>query len=404
MKIFLAYDAENGAIACYWEYFFKSCGVWAEKKLFEEMLQIPDDFTGIAMVSPKDLEELPAGSLSGYAYRLPEARWAADRKPLSWNRSAELKYDYRNIIKSVFEESLCGMISLLFEIYFRNELWKACWFYEEFAKGDSVRWDEYIVQICEKGLKDIWNNIRRYGENEYIRYMEFYYRYILYGVKFRFLSQRQENCGRLREEYLPVLNRYRQNAMFQHLAGRICELTSVANKMASIYYLQAVRYQACSVFYYDLGHVFEKAYGNDKRALKFYTEAYKLDRDNYKALYKLASGYEVQRKWMEAYYFYNKIDAQLSRTVEINYETGNAVSAQEIEYLYKVRKRLSHIYRLIFGCEYRESNSVYRIDEVTDTYLCAKSFRALEQFMEEPGKGGEIAEELNSKFTGACFQ
>lgn len=311
---------------------------------------------------------------------------------------------YRSLIKSISgDEKEYQTLTQLFQIYSGNQLWKACWLYEEFAKGDIRRWDKEIVRICEKGLDSIRESIRE-TENEHILYMEFYFRYILCGAGYRALSRRHEKCRELLEDYRPVLERYGNNAMFQHLAGRICELSSVANKQAVFYYQKAAKQQSCSDFFYDLGHSFEKVYGDDKMALRFYREACELDSENYKALYKLASGHEMQREWIEAYCLYSRIEKKLGALIEQNYYCGGAVSVQEIEYPYKACKRLSYICRQIFGWGDVEDRYAEKRSEISGKYLSAKSFRKLAALMGEPEKGGEIAEEIKNKFTGKCYQ
>lgn len=316
---------------------------------------------------------------------------------------APKKY-YKKLIRSIsVDEEEYQTLTQLFQIYSENQLWKACWLYEEFAKGDIRRWDREIVQICEKGLNSIQES-RFERENECIRYMEFYYRYILCGAGYRTLSRRHEKCRELLEDYRPVLERYGSNAMFQHLAGRICELSSMANKQAVFYYQKAAKQQSCSDFFYDLGHSFEKVYGDNKIALRFYREACELDSENYKALYKLASGHEMQREWIEAYCLYSRIEKKLGALIEQNFYCGTVVSVQEIEYPYKACKRLSYICRQIFGWGDEEDGYVEKRTEIAETYLSAKSFRKLEALMEESGKGEEIAEEIKNKFTGKCYQ
>ena len=518
MKIFLAYDRENAANASYWEYYFKSCGIWAEKKSYKEKLKIPTGFKGVALVSPKRLEEYSGGNISDFVYRMPDGNQSislgsympatvightvavgstclpartkvhvtikpepgnlaeAKLKELvrlddgqlrkarvnllsgtdsdkpkkkkravkgvvtkglqsggeasAWSdidkcaqikaikpvrvqaHAAERDDDvnvapgkyYRSLIESISgEDREYQRLTQLFRIYTGKQLWKACWLYEEFAKGDIRRWDKEIVQICEKGLDSIRDNIRE-TENEHIRYMEFYFRYILCGAGYRALSRRHEKCRELLEDFRPVLERYGSNAMFQHLAGRICELSSVANKQAVFYYQKAAKQQSCSDFFYDLGHSFEKVYGDDKMALRFYREACELDSENYKALYKLASGHELRREWIEAYCLYSRIEKKLGALIEQNYRCGSAVSVQEIEYPYKAYKRLSHICRRIFGWGDEEDGYVKKRSEITEKYLSAKSFGKLAALMGEPGKGGEIAEEIKNKFTGKCYQ
>ena len=413
MKILLAYDRENATNASYLEYYFKSCGIWAEKKSYKEKLKIPTGFKGVVLVSPRDWMSI-WGNISDFVYRMPDGNrsislssympaWSdSDKcaqikaiKPVQVQAYAAERDDdvsvapgkyYRSLIESISgEEREYQRLTKLFRIYTRNQLWKACWLYEEFAKGDIRRWDKEIVQICEKGLDSIRDSIRE-TENEHIRYMEFYFRYILCGAGYRALSRRHEKCRELLEDFRPVLERYGSNAMFQHLAGRICELSSVANKQAVFYYQKAAKQQSCSDFFYDLGHSFEKVYGDDKMALRFYREACELDSENYKALYKLASGHEMQREWIEAYCLYSRIEKKLGALTEQNYRCGSAVSVQEIEYPYKACKRLSHICRRIFGWGDEEDGYVKKRSEITERYLSAKSFGKLAAMMGEPEK------------------
>ncbi|MCM1237612.1 MAG: hypothetical protein NC489_46710 [Ruminococcus flavefaciens] len=403
MNIFLAHDRENAAIASCWEYYFRSCGIWVDRKKYKEDLEIPRGYRGLAIISSKKLRRHLEGGASEYACFLTDERIFVRENIIARNDD---KY-YESIIRNLFEEySVCQVFIELFQIFRKHHLWTASWLYEEFANADIRRWDEEIVRACKKGLRSIEEAfpVHTYREDKYIAYMGFYYRYILCGTENRTLSMRLLKCRELLDDFMPVLGQYGKEAMFQHLAGRICELSCVENKQAIFFYQKAVKYLQCSEFLYDIGHSAEKVYRNDELALSFYRRACKMDGDNYKALYKLAVGNEIQKEWADAFYIYGIMERKLGKAVKKNFEKGSMVSHREIEYLYKACKRLYYIYRQVFGCGSDENNYSTKLKKITDKYLSAQSFKELEVFMGEPGKGEEITEEINNKFKGTCYQ
>lgn len=403
MNILIIYDGQEAVIASYWEWFFKSCGIWVEKREYRGDLEQRQAEHCLIILRSEFLERYQNMEDIGVGHVFLVV--------------GEEKLYYKNNIISQREDNSAGKImnhlfgdnskftclDELFKIYSGNNFWMACWLYEELGREGIKRWDTIITEICEEVLRLIEIELRLELDNIYVQYMRFYCQYIRCGV-YRSSSMRLVESKNLLKNFLPLLKKNDKEEMYFYLAGRICELNFVENKQAVYFYRKAAKRNMISDFLYDIGHSLEKVFGDDEHAIVYYRRAYLNDKSNYRALYKLALDQELRRQWTEAFNLYSRIVRQLQEVVEDNYAQGNAASVKEVDYLYKAYKRLLYIYRQIFGCGDTVNGYTEKIEAVERKLETGYSFNGIASYMGDEALKTEIAEEIKEKFKGKCYQ
>lgn len=403
MNLFLVYNPEKAVIANWWEYFFKSCGIYVEKRKFSDTSKIskPKEIPCLTILTPQNIKKYPYVGVAGHACLIAESK-ARNYENIFSEQQPD---SYKEILSSLFEaETESLILARLYKIYLKTNFWKAIWLYEEFAKDDIKRWDKTIASICEKVLDAIDEQKGINLDCDYVQYMQFYCRYILCCVKYREISKRSAKSEELLNDILAWTDKYDSNAGFIHLTGRICALHPVKNKHARFFYMQAEKYRNCSDYLYDIGHSIEKVFGENEKALYYYNSAYINDNDNYCALYKVAVGKELEHKWIDAFICYGMIEKQLKSIVKYNYEKKCASSIKELDYLYKAYNRLLYIYTQRLEGDEEENNYTMKIASFKQKILSGYSFKQLADKMGDPRIGVEITEELINKFQGKCYR
>lgn len=401
MNIFLIYNQEKAVIANWWEYFFKSCGIWVEKKIFSDPCKVGTGIPCLTILTPQNEKKYLFTGMVGHACLITESKAPNHENIFSEQRPGV----YKEILRCLFDaESEYLTLVKLYKIYLKSNFWKAIWLYEEFAKDDVKRWDKAIKFICEKVLHAIAEQSWKDTDNNYVQYMQFYCQYILCGVKYREISARSAKSEELLNNILSWIEKYDNNDGFMHLTGRICALHPVKNKHARFFYIQAAKYRECSDYLYDIGHSIEKVYGENEKALYYYKSAYFSDNNNYCALYKLAIEKELQHEWIDAFNYYGIIEKQLKRAVKYNYEEKSASSVKEVDYLYKAYNRLLYIYTQRLGGDEVENNYILKIASFKQKLLSGNSFKELADKMGNSQMEVEIKEELINRFQGKCYR
>lgn len=401
MNIFLTYSRQEAVTASLWENFFKSCGIWVEKTEYEEEQDMQGGTSCLTILNSEELAGYRYAGVSGHTCLVVGEAAASCYNVIS----QQTENSYVKVIDALFGAAPAyAYLDKLFEIYTKNDFWKAVWLYEEFAKENVRRWDKIIVDICAGVLASLDKQFSRQIDSMHVQFLRFYCRYVQCGTECRTLSMRLLESKKLLEDFQPFLDRYSDDAMVLHLTGRICELSAVENKQAVFFYRRAAKKSGYSDFFYDIGHSFEKVYGDEERAIHFYKKAYLKNRNNYRALYKLALKAELEDKWVDAFNFYSMIEEQLRGSVKENCTHRSEASVKEIDYLYKAYKRMLYIYRQIFGCGTIENSYTIKIEEVEKDLLSGRSFGKLTVHMQREELGEEIADELRKRFKGECYQ
>ena len=99
----------------------------------------------------------------------------------------------------------------------------------------------------------------------YYQYASLYCEYLQYGVdrdaitRMRWSESLLEKCSGL-----AVTSGW--SMALSLLAGRISLFTSTQNKNAGSYFKNILRYDVQAELLYEVGHIYEKAYGDKKRA------------------------------------------------------------------------------------------------------------------------------------------
>lgn len=397
MDIFIIYDRQEAVISDYFERFFKSCGIWVEKREYKEGQGVGRSNLCLTILQPEHLQGYQHAGGAGHVCLVTGDCGLDETSIVAWQE----KGSPNKVVRNLFGGN--SVINKLIALYEGNSFWKACWLYEELAQDDIKQWDEIISGICKDVLDSMEREHLQAFDDMHVQYFRFYCQYIKCGVV-RTSIKRLEDSGQLLRDFMFWVKKYDNEAMFPHLAARICELNDIANKQSAYYYRKAVDCSNRSDFLYDTGHALEKILGDDEWGIKYYKKAYASEPRNYRALYKLAMAKELQRQWTEAFNLYSRIERQLLGIVESNYEHGNATSVKEIDYLYKAYKRLLYIYSRIFGCGGVVNAYTKKIDSIEEKLESRQSFKGLAEQMHSEELAKEIAQGLQKKFEGKCYR
>ncbi len=161
-------------------------------------------------------------------------------------------------------------------------------------------------------------------------FLKLYCKYIQCGVRDRSHSKRMQGCKELIEECSEFSNRYGCFPELYTLSGKIRCLSSTENKYSVFDYRSAIQYEKKAALYYDMGVVFEKAYGNMEIAMDYYHKAYASEKMYYPALYKLTQQKDRRGDWKAAITCYGEI-----KSIIENNKVKDSISIQDIEYTFR---------------------------------------------------------------------
>lgn len=347
MRIYISYSAGSSIEYCFWKYFFRSCGVWVTSEKIDESWRIDKNKKPhLVILDKKNCMKYDAPSRNiVYCVKTKDAAGGARRDLVSVN-------PWKNMCDSVVRQLFAGDENLasfreLIRIFggeydetsgrLRKEgLWSAVWLFHEIAQNAGNRdWDREISEKAEEALQALkqagkctWYNV----------YMRQYCRYLQCGVK-RSSMERMYECEELLKQ-CGSLAGSEWNPSLAFLAGKISLLTSTENKYAVFYLKEICEYDPQPDILYEIGHVYEMAYGEYSKALRYYQEAYKLDNNYYRSLYKLAVKLEGSGDWRGAISVYSRI-RQIIQEVNPKHDVG----VRDFEYEYKSCRRMLWISR-----------------------------------------------------------
>lgn len=131
---------------------------------------------------------------------------------------------------------------------------------------------------------------------------------------------------------------------FYYLRGRICEAKKQWKNAEKGYYMFLERTQGMrfsSFIWYRLGKVEEEKLGLEE-SIQYYQKAFDLNKDSYKAKYKLAVYYEFSK----TNYNYEKAEQLYQELLEQVYKmlSEGTIEPRELEYLFKLYFRCGRLY------------------------------------------------------------
>ena len=219
-------------------------------------------------------------------------------------------------------------------------LWEADWLFNEVLSLDKEKWKEEIQRKCISISETLKSRQTLSGDLWNFMFMQLYIDYIICGLFKRSTVQRINECQRLMCRWKELADERENDPALYVLAGKISCLSSTENKYAVYYYQNAVAYEERADIYYNIGHIYEKAYGDNEKALYNYKKACECDPNYYKALYKLAVDKEKRKNWMGALLSFSRIRNIIGRR-----RRYGSISICEFEYEYKSCKRILNIYK-----------------------------------------------------------
>jgi len=342
MRVYISYSPGSSIVYCFWKYFFRSCGVWVTSEKIGRDWQIDKNKRPQLVILDKKTWMKYEAPSPNIVYCV-KAKGSADqiRKDLIFVNQWENMY--YSVIRQLFEgdenqSSFMELIGIFGGKYdfpsgkiIEEGLWSAVWLFHEIAQqaGNKI-WDR---EICEKAKEaiDALHRAKKYTwHNEYMR---LYCQYLQCGVN-RSSAERMSACTNLLERCGSLSGR-EWNPSLAFLAGKVSLLTSTENKYAVFYFNEISKYDLQTDILYDIGHIYETAYGEYSTALKYYQKAYKLDNDYYRALYKFAVKLENEDDWRGAISVYSDV-RQIIHKVKLK----NDIGVRDLEYEYKSCRKM----------------------------------------------------------------
>lgn len=348
MRVYISYSANASVEYCFWKYFFRSCGIWMTSEVITEEWQLDREKNPhLIILDKEDEKKIDAESYIGVVYCVRKSNRANKEredvvKVRWWN-----EFHHQILNKLFIKNKDIEKLKLLLDIFYvadKNKkegyerLWGVSWLFHEIGQNITL-WDDEI-KLKVKETIEILDSKKKLMENYWhYQYMLLYCKYILCGIS-RSPIRRIEGCEKLLTECDVLGKESGWNPTLYILAGEIALLTPTYNKYALSYFKCAVKYEKQAVLYYEIGRIYEKAYGDNEKALANYWLAFKCNSNYYRALYKFAIDMEIKGNWMKALTIYIDIQKILSDT-----KGTYSISIRELEYEYKTCKRMLYLFK-----------------------------------------------------------
>lgn len=156
-----------------------------------------------------------------------------------------------------------------------------------------------------------------------------------------------------------LLKRFPTFKQLYTLKGLIADGDRIMSGYSDIYYKGVINSSNESMIWndyiaYRLGRFYEKVRANDEMAAKYYELAYR-NKDNYRALYKVAFFAERFGNYEQSYDLYKQLTEQLEYILDYG-----MIQPIQLEYLFKVYYRMIRICRIRFKQYYKGMELVDR--------------------------------------------
>ena len=386
MRIYISYSAGASVEFCFWKYFFQTCGIWITPKIIKKNWHLDEIQTPhLIILDSSDEDKINSQMYDNVVYCVRKSSKAGQRrkdviKVVWWNQF------YHDVLNHLFKNNRnLKEWHILLNIYNGNEnkvsnevqqegLWGANWLFHEMGTSAET-WDNEIKSTVIKTVRMLQCYKGTMGNFWNYQYMLLYCDYLLCGVNRSQISQIYtckellERCEEFAQEkgWFPILH---------VLAAKIAVLVPTENKYAVSYLKNAVEYEEQADLLYEIGHVYEKAYGDRAKAMQYYLEANMCDLDYYRAVYKLAIEFENNNRWIMAMEKYKEI-----QEIIYNMRVGNSISVRELEYEYKTCRRIVQICKKKLEASEMEENYQQRINELIQNPYKSVNFHKLIRVM-----------------------
>lgn len=396
-RIWISYSKSESTEYCFLKYFFQMTGIWLmeypetkEDKGAEMHLSILGRNEG-NYIRPYD---------DGHVYlvRSSAVFWRfSDRKDIvefEWRWSEK---SFRELIKEIFKEpSECTVMEELLQIFMEEQFWGAAWLYHGITYKENYIWDFLIVTTCKKVRQKL--QVSKYKDSWNHKFMEIYCDYMLYGVMAKSINERIERSEEMLQRCKDLSQERGWVSSLCMLAAKICDLSPIEEKFALSYYYSVERREVDSGVSYEIGHIYEKLYGEYERAIEYYKESLRRNRNNYRSMYKLAIHYNEKGEWMRALSLYERIRRETRKI------TGeNSISVRGIEYEYKVLRQMIRLIWMNINDAALLKRFEDELKDLQDHLLDRRDFQNLSRCMfgEEHGREREreILREISKKIS-----
>lgn len=406
MRIYISYSSGSSIAYCFWKYFFRACGVWVTSEKIEKNWRLDKTHKPHLVIldnATRMKYESPSSNIV-YCVQRP-AKSDQERKDFVC-RWADM---YHNVIRELLQgnENLFLFMELVdvfggdydcsSETLTAEGLWSAAWLFHEIAqRANKEEWDKEIIQKAEKAFSLLQKGN---GSGWHKEYMKLYCRYLQCGVN-RSSVNTMYQCKKLLEQCAD-LAKEEDYPMLDYMIAKIRLLTATENKYSVNYLKKAINYEAQPEMLYEIGHVYEKAYGDYYLAMNYYQKAYQLDTTYYRALYKFAVKLEESKDWMRAISVYDRV-RQLIHAGRLK----NDIGVRDYEYEFKSCRRMMRLCGEYMGDSAAEQIFKERIEDMKrnpEKYVSLKKmFEKMYLKDNQHEKELEIREELYNKLRIEC--
>lgn len=358
IKVYISYSPEMSVPYCFWKYFFQLSGIWVStEKIATDWMPDVSKSPQLVILDEHDKEKIRNERYHNIVYCVKKtSEEISDRNDIVKVNWRERSF-YNNVLGRLLEgykeqEALFVLLGIFsgtdpaWKLLDKTNkgrsegLWGASWLFHEIAQSSEGRWDQEIIQTCYMAIKILDKQKESIRDNWNCRFMKLYCEYMQCRIRDKTLIKRINGCKELLVECNKLARKEGWVPVLCVLTGKVSSLSPTENKYAVSYYSWAVEYEEQAPIYYDIGHIYEKAYGNEEKALQYYKKSYQCNKQYYRAFYKLVISLENKGKWMDAIGGYGKI-----REMIWSEKVKDSISVREIEYDYKTCKRIMQLCR-----------------------------------------------------------
>lgn len=416
MRVYISYSSGSSIAYCFWKYFFQSCGVWVTSQKIGKNWVIDKTKKPQLVILDNKTKEKYGTSGRNIVYCFDEMNFLAGVRKDFFGIT-----QWKSIHNSVLGQLLAGnenldVLTKLLRIFSakydmvsgkmeEEGLWSAIWLFHEIAQpAGNKEWDDEIRKKARQAISVLQSGKYALKGSWYHQYMTLYCRYLQCGVNRSSIS-RMEQCKNLMEQCAELSEKteYEGNFALSFLMGKISFLTAAGYKEGVKYFTRMAEFEPQPDIYYEIGQIYEKAYGDHRRAMEFYKEAYCMDHNYYRSLYKLAVKLERSGDWERAVTIYIKIEDIIKKT-----KPKDSISIRDFEYEYKSRRKLLWLINEYMNEPELVDGLQSQIDDMKNNMDSYVRFDKLFQkmFLEnnQQGKIMEMKGELEAKLNQDCYK
>lgn len=371
----IVYSIKERVLFSFWKYFFQMSGIWVNDFEIEhtDMEQVPATSPCLYILGTDDgdkklllKENIPDGIYviqdnAAFAEFLPRP----DIFLLEWGK----KEGFIAALECLFRDR--EVLIELLDIYMSRNLWGMAWIFHEFPEKRRGSWKAWMEKLSFSAQNDL-RQVRAL-DTFYIEYMDLYLSYIRQGLAMKADFGASKWWKGILQKGIDFAYDYDWSLSLCDLLIRISNMNVVTRKYSFEFFDYILKREPSARVYYDQGYEFEDVMGDRERALLCYRKSYKCNSCYYRAAYKLGVYMERREQWEEALKLYKEVEYTLEY---INRDNVN-ISIREIEYEYKVMKRLSRLCTKAVDGEEMTSKYLDRIKVLYERVMDGRCFQRI---------------------------